>query len=56
MVFIQEVEPISDVASLIAQRIDRAQRWLLSQQLENGSWANSSWHTAKIILALVDTV
>ena len=40
---------------VIQERIDNVQRWLLAQQHENGSWNNSAWHTAKIIIALVDT-
>lgn len=43
------------VNSLIRRRIDRSQQFLLTVQRDNGSWLNSPWHTAKIVMALVET-
>lgn len=44
-----------NVTSLVRERIEKAQLWLASIQQANGSWLNSPWHTAKIMIALLET-
>jgi len=39
----------------ISTRISKVQNWLLDKQLDDHSWHGSPWHTAKVIIGLVDT-
>ncbi len=47
--------PIQTMRDVLEERITGVQNWLLQQQLPEGCWKGSPWHTAKIIIALIDT-
>jgi len=47
--------PIQTMRDVLEERITGVQNWLLQRQLSEGCWKGSPWHTAKIIMTLIDT-
>lgn len=46
---------LQTMKDIIEERIHSVQGWLLQQQRLDNSWKGSAWHTAKIMMALVET-